>query len=305
MRVSCDDILTRLSAYIAGGLSAARRREIDEHLRGCADCRALRDLLATEPAAPPVDLTPEILDRTSGPACASAQERLCDHVDGSLDEVDEALLLAHREGCAPCDALARTLARLSAELPKLARLPLDDRFVDEVLARTSSRRLPAARWTDRITQRWERLLLRPRIAWEMAYVASMLLLLLFGAPSSPLSGVPGEMIELARINPVQELKEPAAQLTAEVGQSLEALGVEAAWRSSGDWVAGKSRQGRARLTELSESTWIKLKELGTLWPDAASQSGQNDNEANRDAASHDASDPDDPDDPNDDDDHDE
>jgi len=165
---------------------------------------------------------------------------------------------------------------LSVELPQLAELPLDDGFLDDVLARTSSRRPRLTGWADRMAEAWESLVQRPRLAWEGAYVATLLLLLIFGTPNSPLAGVPAKVIELARINPVQQLKQPAAELTAELEQSWEALGVETAWRSSGQWVAGKSKEGASSVAVLSGSTLVKLKELGTLWPDGASESGQND-----------------------------
>ena len=198
-----------------------------------------------------------------------------------LDPQEREAVRSHLDGCENCDSLSLALARLSVELPQLAELPLDDRFVDDVLARTISRRARPARWIDRIADVWQSLAQRPRLAWEGAYVATLLLLVIFGTPNSPLAGVPAKVLELTRINPVQKLREPAALLTAELEQTWNTLGVETVWISSGQWVTDRSREGAGSVAEFSESTLGELKELGTLWSHDASESGREDEDDRR------------------------
>ena len=38
--MDCQEVARRLDEYAASELSAQERGEVDEHLRGCADCRA-------------------------------------------------------------------------------------------------------------------------------------------------------------------------------------------------------------------------------------------------------------------------
>lgn len=40
MTTGCDPIRERLDRFVAGSLPAAERREVDDHLAGCAECRA-------------------------------------------------------------------------------------------------------------------------------------------------------------------------------------------------------------------------------------------------------------------------
>ncbi|HJQ98853.1 MAG TPA: zf-HC2 domain-containing protein [Candidatus Polarisedimenticolaceae bacterium] len=84
-----------------------------------------------------------VLARTSGPACAAAEDRFASYVDGELDAVDRELVAGHVAGCRPC---REELAQMRA---------------------TAAR----PRWADT----WRRLMLRPRFALEMAYIGAVVL----------------------------------------------------------------------------------------------------------------------------------
>jgi hypothetical protein len=153
------------------------------------------------------ELTQSILRRTSGSPCRRAEALLCDHQDGTLEELDARLVRQHLVHCAGCRELAATVAGMQPTLAAMAEIEPADDFIEEVLAAT----LP---WPARFRRRfrllgeeWVRLLRRPRIAWEGAYVGTMLLLLVFGTPLSPFSNVPSRALDLARENPVRSLAE--------------------------------------------------------------------------------------------------
>jgi hypothetical protein len=86
-----------------------------------------------------------VLAQTSGPVCASAENRFVAFVDGDLDAVDRELVAAHVAGCLACrEELSRVRAGATATPP---------------------------RWADT----WRRWMLRPRFALELAYVAAVVL----------------------------------------------------------------------------------------------------------------------------------
>jgi hypothetical protein len=162
--------------------------------------------------------TRQVLERTSGSACARAEELLCDHVDGALDAVSDELVQGHLGNCSPCAALAETLATMNADLPALAHAHPGAAFVEQVLGATRPWRGRLARRWRRFAGDWAQLLRRPRFAWEAAYVGAMLLGLIFGAPASPLRGVPERALTLAQTNPLQALEHtPLAAAPAAVG----------------------------------------------------------------------------------------
>ena len=184
-----------------------------------------------DPIKPPKDMIEAILARTSGRTCDTARERVCDFVDGRLESVDAQLVQLHLEGCADCAELASAVARLTGELPALAELQLDDRFLGEVVARTSGRRRWAAQLAARIIDGVQIWAGRPRFALEASYVGTCALLLVFGIPSSPLAGVPGKAFDLMTRNHVQEVQVPLVDL----GDTVFA-GVQGAWGKTSDRV---------------------------------------------------------------------
>lgn len=177
--MTCDRVFDLAAAFLDGTLDAGSRAAVTDHLTSCDDCRAL---IATLGEAPAEDhaLTAAILRRTTGPVCESARALLGSWVDGDLDPVEAAPLRGHLEHCDECSSLERALVALRAELPLLAETEPDPAFTAAVLARTSRkpRRVPLAeQWAAAMRGLFE----RPRIALEGAFVASMMLVLPFGA----------------------------------------------------------------------------------------------------------------------------
>jgi hypothetical protein len=274
--MNCDTFIDRLGDLLEGRLSADECRAASEHLRGCARCRELHMLAHEGPGdlaiEPPPGLTEAILERTSGSTCDAARGQICDHVDRVLKPVDAELVQMHIEGCADCAALARVLACLSEDLPALAELQPDDRFVSDVLARTLPRRRRLARRVAGLAVGWQGLLERPRIAWEGAYIGTIILMLIFGTPNSPLAGVPERVLELARDNPIAEMKEPLAELRPRATSAVRSW-----WRDASERVVDDSRALAADLTELASARVEIIKtELGTIWDRLESEESKDD-----------------------------
>src|SRR5262245_51684883 len=165
---SCRTFVDRLDDLLEGRLEADDRLAMEAHLSACNGCRELRRLAAGDGGAPapPADLLAGVLARTTGPTCGSARGRLCDHADSLLDPVDDRMVRLHLDGCADCSGLAAALARLAADLPRLAELEPGAGFTASVLSRTSRRETLAARLAAAVAAGWGRLARRPRIAFE-------------------------------------------------------------------------------------------------------------------------------------------
>jgi hypothetical protein len=136
---------------------------------------------AATPDAPDDSFVGDVLSRTSGPACARARLVLGGAVDDPLDAPDRVLLDGHLAHCAECRAVADVLPVLRAELPALATLEPDSGFTARVLAATSGQ-AGRASWPERWTAWWADVSARPRIAWEVAYALTVVLVLLVGDP---------------------------------------------------------------------------------------------------------------------------
>ena len=253
--MTCRTFGERLDDLLEGRLSPADRRAADEHLRSCAGCRELKSLVAeaSVPVTPPADLLGAVLARTSGSACGSARARLCDHIDRLLAPADDDLVRMHLDACGECAGLAARLARLAADLPPLAERDPGPRLVDEVLARTSRRPALPSRRAARFAAVWRRLAHRPRIAWEGAYVGSIIMVVLFGAANAPFADVPGRALVVVRA--VQESL-PADAARGEVPRIR--LAVLSRWNAA--------RALTSNLERRSSAAWDGLKkELGTVW----------------------------------------
>jgi len=260
--MDCQAVIDRLDELLEDRLGDDQRRAVEEHLRSCDRCAEMRDLLREAPVEPPAGLAAAVLERTTGSPCASAQRRLCDHVDGRLGAVDHELVDMHVAACAECNGLAQVLAQLRADLPLLAELEPDERFLSDVLDRTSGR----LDWTARLTRGWKSLLQRPRIAWEGAYVGACLFAVVFALPNSPLAGVPEKAVVLVQARPDGGLRDSLAwfeeRVTSPTQVALRTGGVRAA-RACRDAASGIDRS----LTVASEET---RDYLGTLSESLAS-----------------------------------
>ncbi len=265
--MNCERFFERLDDFVEGRLSAADARLVREHLETCPRCEKLAATFTedTDDEQTGDDLADAVMMRTSGSPCRSAHDRLGDHVDGSLEPVDHELVASHVSHCRDCAELVRVTSRMQETLPLMAEMEPDANFVVDVLNVTSRQPGLVDRWAARVAETFRALLQRPRIAWEGAYVGTFVLVLLFGTPTSPLARVPQQALELAGVNPVAELRPPAAALekrvTAEVNE---------AWV----WVDGTVETASRESTTAIER--IK-RDLGTLWERVTSEQETQDN----------------------------
>jgi anti-sigma factor RsiW len=194
----CEAFLDRIDKLLEGGLAPAERDGLLAHLATCADCRDLVAAFRSAEDAPgDPALSHAILARTSGATCQTARSRLCARLDGEFDASDAALVDGHLSHCPTCAGLARAVERLRDELPRLATVEPGHAFTMGVLARTSRRprREPLAA---RVLAAGARLMARPRIAWEGAFVATAVLALPAMVPGSPVMDLAGRTREIVR-----------------------------------------------------------------------------------------------------------
>jgi hypothetical protein len=117
--------------------------------------------------------------------------------DGPLDDQTRALVAGHLEHCAECRAIAATLTETRAVLATLVEIEPGVAFTADVVAATSGSRIPARRpkhhglserwaWAGelrgRVAAAWQRMLARPRLSLELAYLATVLLVVANGNP---------------------------------------------------------------------------------------------------------------------------
>ncbi len=260
--MSCRDLELHLEGLLAGTFSAAEARRCAEHLAGCAPCRDLLELARLGDAAvatlagPTPDLAPAMVARSGvgfgdrhgggegagGGACRRAHELLTAGIDEPLADIDRELLGGHLAACGDCRALHGVLLELARDLPRLAEVQPDPRFVAEVLRRTLPFEVQIRRWWDAL---WPQLWHRPRFASEVAYVGVVALALVFATPGSPLAAVPSGALAIAQEPPLPRLELPEVA----VDWSTEL-------RATADDAVGLMIEVRTR--------------MGTFWDEAAS-----------------------------------
>ncbi|HCZ32498.1 MAG TPA: hypothetical protein DHV93_02930 [Holophagaceae bacterium] len=121
-----------------------------------------------EPGMSP-ELTRAILTRTSGDPCHRLQSLACDFVDGTLEAEQASLVRLHLGHCGACSALVGALAGLQTDLSAMAQVDPGPWFTQAVLRAT--RHLPIRQGAD-LREFWWRLMHRPRIALEAAYLGA-------------------------------------------------------------------------------------------------------------------------------------
>ncbi len=219
--MSCRDLELRLERLLAGTLPAAEARRCAEHLAGCGLCRDLLELArlgdaaAAGAGAPVPDLAPAVLAQSAiqgeygaARACRRAHELLAAGIDEPLAEIDRELLGGHLAACGDCQTLHGVLLELARDLPRLAEVQPDPRFVAEVLRRTLPFDVQIRRWWDAL---WPQLWHRPRFASEVAYVGVVALALVFATPGSPLAAVPSEALAIAQEPPCRVSTSPRSR----------------------------------------------------------------------------------------------
>jgi len=154
--------------------------------------------------------TDGVLGRTTGTACGRAAEQLGDLMDGRLMGLDRQLVQAHLGHCTGCRQLAVTVGWLNPLLPRMAEIDPGPDFLSGVLARTTQADSPAvplehpaglAGLMDRVGRWWEQQILRPQFAMQAAYVATVLVVLVFATPISPLRSVPEQALQVVTAGP--------------------------------------------------------------------------------------------------------
>lgn len=257
--MNCREFDRRLDELLEGRLPDRLRREVREHLEACPRCRELETLARASLEAPPVesggDLTDAVLSRTTGPACERAHDRLGDLVDGALRGSEEELVRLHLERCRPCHALAEILTWLAEELPAMAEIEPDSRFVSDVMRATARRRRRLAEIVTASRDWWAGLAWRPRFAMEGAYVGAMILWFTFGSAISPLREIPAQAAALTRINPAQTLGVSSLGPVPDLSVQPAAIGREI-WGATGEKVLTSTQPARAdwagRISEVGE-----------------------------------------------------
>ncbi len=252
--MDCRSYENLLDALLDGRLEAAEREALDAHAAACPRCRELLSLVSAEidPADvnAPEGLAEAVLERTSGSRCVRARDLLSDLVDGTLGEPDAELVRIHLDGCRECGSTATALARLREDLPLLAEIRPGERFVEDVLSRTSRGwRRRMAGWRASFDERFRRILARPRFAAEGAYLGSILLTVLVAAPGSPLRGLPGRALQATRIGLVERIAVPAAPVAA---LGARVLALDAGARREVDEASETLRRLRDRVDRFIE-----------------------------------------------------
>jgi hypothetical protein len=149
----------------------------------------------------------KVLERTSGSPCKRACDQLPHLVDGDLGKIDRQLVQAHLEHCSGCRQVAVVMGWVGGQLPRMAEVDPGPSFLTGVLDRTSGRverpevvgeRLVpgSSKLLDSLRRWWDRGLLRPNFAMEVAYVATVLIIMMATLPGSPLKGSGGKAINM-------------------------------------------------------------------------------------------------------------
>ncbi len=261
--IDCRNFTERLGQFLEGKISAGEKTLFEEHLRRCDRCGELAAIHEEGkdrfPVEPPAGMVEAILRDTGGSPCAGARQQLAEYQDGSLGRVDSDLVGMHLEGCGDCAALSLVLARMAADLPLLAEMETDDRFVPDVLAGTVFRPKKAALLAGRIAAGWKTLLARPRFAWEGAYIGTFLFVLAFGIPSTPLAEGPRRALDFVKSSTAASLRQPVAKLEDRMAYGVGE--VKKTWVNIDEGVAVRTQEYREELSRF----------LGTFWAGPASE----------------------------------
>jgi anti-sigma factor RsiW len=231
MNTRCTAWEALLDAHLDGGLGEGDEAFFRAHAAACDRCRDLLRLVAADLPALADEAAPRLADSviavTSGPACGRAEALLGARPDGNLSADETLLLQGHLAHCRACADLALSLDAVLATVRELAEPELDAAFTYDVLRATSATRarkrggaLP--RLTDRIGAWWQSQAARPQFAWELAFAATVVLVLLFGTPISPARRAPARALAAVQASPgwmIQTAGELTGVAGAEIGDA--------------------------------------------------------------------------------------
>ena len=226
--MNCYEFERELDVLLEGPLGPKAREALEHHAGACASCSDLL-ALARLPWLPQLrwlrnreqnDFTRGVLSRTSGAACRQAEESLPDFAaDVVLADGDQELLAEHLEHCRSCSGLVRELDRLAVDLPRLSIVQPEISLIDDVLRRTLPVPARMRRWWTATWPQWVR---RPRFASELAFMATLVLVVIFGSPVLALQAIPERAFEFARTEPFEQFEVLQTATRAEIGARLQA-----------------------------------------------------------------------------------
>jgi len=185
--MNCRSFAQRIMELETFEEKAFEDRELRDHLLTCPHCEQfMRTLWSGLPKDGQSELTMSILARTSGKSCRQAGDLLCDLVDGALQGEQAELLKIHLAHCSGCSRTLEVLSALKHRLPELAELQPATGFTGQVLASLPIYQPENPGWTGRLQAWFANWAQRPRFSLEAAYLATLLMLLLFGNPFASL-----------------------------------------------------------------------------------------------------------------------
>ena len=246
-RADCALVDTWLDDWLAGRLDADLARRIDGHVAGCERCRQLAAIVTDAEAgtddAPADDaLLSAVLNQTTGSTCARAEMLLPALVDRELDADSREILQAHLAHCDGCSRLLAVLQEARDVLPALAEIAPPPGFTQRVLGATTA--APAPSW-------YRRFIARPRASLELAYVATVLLVVVLGNPVGAFYKAEQRATELAGALPVARLSEQFPVKNAAVGTIGRLLaGATSVFSAVQSEIAARWNQVRAIMQEL-------------------------------------------------------
>ncbi len=198
----------------------------------------------------------DVLSRTSGSACERAAGLLPDLTDDALEEMDRRLVQSHLEHCSVCRTLAVTLGWLEPLLPKMAFLDPGPEFTSQVLAQTSlaAPGVAAGPITEpvisgpaglmhRLGKWWQQQILRPVFPLQVAYVATVIIVLLVATPFSPFKKAPDQLLQTVIAGP----------------ESLPVIGpmLDLATNDASEWVEGRVDRASENVRSKASGSWKK------------------------------------------------
>jgi hypothetical protein len=273
--MTCDRFRAAVLGMEPVPRSLARWPLLDDHASACESCRQWRATFAEGSelwrAGAGADVAVPVMAMAGGAPCDRARELLASIREAALDPTDTELLAAHTARCAECRTFAAALASITLALPTLAEWDPGPGFAASVLARTS-RGSADPSWGDRWRVAWQRLVQRPRFAWEAAYVATLCWLLIFGHPVTALDWTTARVSAVARDTVPAQVREAQTRVvswrervTADVdravsvmasGRASMAQAASAAQRQATTWWTNLA----ADVLSLLESSWRAMVE---------------------------------------------
>lgn len=177
--MNCGKFESQMELFLAEKLPPASMRECREHVDSCLACRDLLDLAKREPihieSAQTEELIQAVLDKTSGKSCGYSHKLLPDYIDGAMSTASNELIESHLKNCRSCRQMHQTLKELMEELPALAQIDPGSSFTRECMHAFREVQDQRSQSWIRPGRIWSRLVARPRLAWESAYVLTLLL----------------------------------------------------------------------------------------------------------------------------------